>query len=295
MTASVVSVGGRAPRALVVDKRVYRGGVTVAVEWVGPNEARSMLAINDRNRKKRPLHIATISRDIQHDRYRLNGESIKIADSGRLLDGQNRLEAVVHSGKGIWTVVVRGLGEEAQETVDIGAKRQLADQLHMAGETNANVLAAALSIVWRLKTNKHLHTGAGYASPSNEELLDSLVQYPAIRESVRWSDHARKGVLRYPTSVEAGLHFLMAEIDSTAADEFWTLLQEGQGLDAGHPILTLRNYLIRDLANRRRMDAKYRAAITIKSWNAYRANRTATIIVWRRAGDKPEEFPVLRG
>ncbi len=277
-----------------VDMPVYRGPVKVAVEWVGPTQARRMLVSNEGNRRKRPLHIATICRDIQNSRFRLNGESVKFSDSGRLLDGQNRLEAIVQSGKGIWTVVVRGLADDSQETIDIGAKRRLADQLHMAGEPNANVLSAALAIAWRLKVNRHLHVGEGYPAPSNEELLDYLVQHPEIRESVKLADRDRRGVLRYPSSVEAGLHHAMAGIDAEAADDFWAQLQEGQGIPTGHPILTLRTYLIRDLSNRRRMDAKYRAAITIKAWNAYRVGKSSTIIVWRRAGDKPEDFPVLK-
>jgi hypothetical protein len=268
--------------------------VQAAVEWVGVEEAKAWLARNDANRPIKVISVSSMARDIEAGKFDLNGESIKISVGGRLLDGQNRLTAVVRSGSGIWTVVVRGLPEAAQETVDIGVKRTVADILSLRGESAPLSLASSLALAWKLERNHHPFSGMNIPNPSAEELLVYLGEHAGIRESVRRADQARKtSILRYPPSVAGGLHFLMSQRDAASADEFWGALESGEGLFSGDPILTLRTYLIRDLANPRRMTADHRSAITIKAWNAYRKRRTLRVIKWTRSGDKPEDFPVI--
>ena len=47
--------------------------------------------------------------EMQDGKWRLNGKTICFDSTGRLLNGQHRLSAVVRSGVTLTTVVVRGL------------------------------------------------------------------------------------------------------------------------------------------------------------------------------------------
>lgn len=274
---------------MAIAEAPYR--ISTEVETITPKEALALLASNDHNRPMR-AHVADLAREMAEGRWTLNGESIKVSATGRLLDGQHRCLAVVESGAVIQSVVVRGLPNMAQETVDTGNKRSVADILALRGETQVNQLAAALMIAWKMDNNGHLWNGTNYAYPTSTELIAYLEANPGIRISLSVGNRMKESVLRYPGGTAVGLHFLMSRIDPDQADEFWDLLYSGIELLAGHPILTLRNYLVRDLSALRRMDARYRAAITIKAWNAYRAGRNVHVIKWVRTGDKPEAFPV---
>lgn len=268
--------------------------VTTTVERIGPKDAERLLASNERNRHLKRNAVSSLARSMADGRWILNGEAIKVSAEGDLLDGQHRMAAVVESGVTIETVVVRGLPAKTQDTIDVGIKRSLADVLTIHGEPNATTVAAALRIAWQLDTNGHVRTGLGYPYPTGDELLLYLEEHPSIRNSAQVGYRLSGGVLRYPPSPATALHYLMARRDAAQSDEFWTLLNDGVGLMTGHPALTLRNYLVRDLANPRRMTTEQRMAYTIKAWNAFRANRTLQIIKWTRSGEKPEDFPAIK-
>lgn len=259
-----------------------------------PKQAASLLAGNARNRNVIRTKVEMWSRSMAAGEWILNGESIKVASDGTLLDGQHRLMAIVHSGVTIETFVVRGLPPVAQETVDIGDRRSVSDILTLRGEVNTLALAAALMVAWRITTNGHLFGGAGIKWPSAQELLDYLDSHPGMRESVRIGESVRKqGVLRYPGALVSGLHYLMSELDVDDANVFWERLSNGESLNVGDPIHTLRQLLLRDQGAQRRMATTHRAAVTIKAWNAYRAGRSLQVLKWSRGGSTPEAFPTL--
>lgn len=268
--------------------------VQTGIERIGPAEAEAILIKNTHNRSVK-ARVGDMAREMAEGRWILNGESIKITSDGTLSDGQHRLLAVVESGATIETVVVRGLPASSQETVDTGIKRSLSDVLSLRGETSCTTLAAALMLAWRIDRNGHPRGGGdAYAYPTTTELLGFLEVNPGMRASAVVGHRLNESALRFPPSQAAALHYLMSRLDPDQGDEFWFALSDGVGLMSGHPILTLRKYLIRDLSNPRRMDTLYRTAITIKAWNAYRKNRSLHVIKWIRSGEKPEDFPVIR-
>lgn len=264
-----------------------------AVELIGPDEAAKLLGANTHNRHLRSTIVERLARAMAQGEWDLNGESIKVSTSGALIDGQHRLAAVVEAKATIPFVVVRGLNAPVQETVDIGERRSLSDVLSLRGEKDTNVLAAALRVAWQLSTNGHLWNGIGYAYPTTRELLRYLDENPGIRESLPPGNRANHADIRYPASTAAGLHYIMSQLDAEDAEDFWDKLVTGAGMESGAAILTLRQYLIRDLAAQRRMDGIRRAAVTIKTWNAYRAGKSMFQVRWSRGGKNAEAFPVI--
>lgn len=66
---------------------------------ITPELAEGLLAMNTENRRLRPSHVAYLARAIERGEWQMPPDAIMVSDSGKLLNGQHRLTAVVRSGK----------------------------------------------------------------------------------------------------------------------------------------------------------------------------------------------------
>jgi hypothetical protein len=71
----------------------------VQVQNIGPSEASALLARNVSNRPLRPRYIESLARQMLDGYWQLVGDPIRVADNGRLLDGQHRLHAILASAR----------------------------------------------------------------------------------------------------------------------------------------------------------------------------------------------------
>ena len=265
-------------------------GVTAAIEVIGPPEARYLLRLNTHNRHVRQDHVATMARDMIAGKWILNGETIKVSKDDRLLDGQHRLMAVVESHAQVPMMVIRGLDDVSQETVDIGTKRQFSDILGLSGEISSHNLSAAIRYGWYLDNfNRPKAFGV---NPSLPELRKWFENNPEIRASVQVGARAGRAVIRYVPSVGTALHYLMSKSPAGRSTEFWDHLIEGDELP-GSPIHALREALLRDLSQPHRMAVSHRVALTIKAYNYWVDGRTVQAIGWRKDGKAAEAYPTI--
>lgn len=262
---------------------------------ISPEFATQLLANNRQNRRLNRAggHYRSIVRALNNGEWRFNGDAIRVASDGTLLDGQHRLTAVVETGVAIDTLLVTGLPNETQLTVDTGKKRNFGDVLSMRGVQNAAIAAAITrrALIYSLYGARVAYSPAG-PTLSNVELLDLYETHKSRID--RAATIAQR--MYTPTRVPASLLGLLAlEFDSIDVDDanyFWARLYDGAGLDADHPILTLRHSLER-INNEVNTTAtqEYRAAIIIKAWNFYRKGRSAKRLQYRPGGATPETFP----
>lgn len=132
----------------------YTGEVTTSIEFIDPELARRYLGKNIGNRKISKKAVNKYKRIIKSGSWKLNGETIAFYKSGRLKDGQHRLTAIVEAGRGIWSVVVRGVDDE-DVIGDRGVTRTVGNILEMAGyEGNVrnNSVIGALNILYQMKS-----------------------------------------------------------------------------------------------------------------------------------------------
>jgi hypothetical protein len=220
----------------------------------------------------------------------LNGQTVKLGQHGRLLDGQHRCAAAIKAGRGFDAVVVEGLDDTVFDTFDLGMRRSVGEILQDRQEINTSTLAAVLRQVWLIK---HGMLQQRTVSPTVAELLDLLDAHPNIRESVRLSYKIRDVVA---PGLACALHFFFAQVHKSKADQFVARLGDGANLSETSPILRLRERLNRDRASRKReMSDAEKAALIIKAWNAYRTGRELTTLKWQNAGPKKEAFPQIEG
>ena len=144
------------------------------VENITPYKALLLLESNTRNRKMRKERVDMYTRDMREGRWRTNGESIVVTESGVLVDGQHRLQAVVNSGITVQMVVSTVPDSEAQY-YDIGRGRLLYDSIKISGdgleEITSRVSKAAIFILKMNSKNQPSEAEKKEFLKDNKELL----------------------------------------------------------------------------------------------------------------------------
>lgn len=255
---------------------------------VTPALAEKWLDQNNHNRNLREKAVMAYARDMESGNWAENGESIKFAKDGTLLDGQHRLQAITLSGVTVRMLVVTGLENGSQETMDDGRKRTLADALHLRGETNAVVLGALLrrALMWDM--GQFRNTGA--YTPTNTECLTFLAEHPECRNSATAAVALRKPVA-LPASIVGLTHWVFTRIDAEDAEFFFERLGTGANLPQHHPVLTLRKKAREVSEGPGRVPEDMLLAFVIKAWNAYRDGDEMRLLRFRPGGAQPEKFP----
>jgi hypothetical protein len=258
-----------------------------AREKITPEHARQLLLLNKRNRPMDFHHVRVLAREMQAGHWKFNGDSIRISTANNILDGQHRLHAIITSGVTIECLIVRGLPDDAFDTIDVGKKRTGGDIFFIKGEKDCNVLAAALQLVHGYYDNR-LTPRKTYPITVLEE---ALILHPAIRNSVTFAKEKKAKLL--PQSACSALHYLFSEKDKLLADIFIESLATGTGLRLEDTIWLLRERLIKNLSDRAKLPTHYIMALAIKTWNAERKGRKMRGLSWRGGEDSPEACPEI--
>lgn len=263
--------------------------VTHDVETVTPEIAEAWLGRNSHNRALRNRHVEDLAGAITRGEWRLNGDAIRFAVDGSLLDGQHRLWAVIEAGQSIETLVIRGLTKDTQETMDYGARRRLSDALRLRGEANAAGLAAVLSYFWRME---HGHVRNGSVRPTVPQAVALLDAHPGLRDFVTKAGRTNKR-FRVSSAMVGSVMYQFDSIDHDDAEEFWRALESGAGLEEGSPILVLRRWLEQQsvAGAGSRANALTTHALVVKAWNFWRDGQEIARLSWKASGTKAEAFP----
>jgi hypothetical protein len=241
--------------------------ITNTTEIITPEMAREYLEKNTSNRRVRLPHIKMLAREIGEGRWTMNGQGLVFADTGRLLDGQHRLEAVVMANKPIEITITRGVPESAYAPLDQGIKRSAADDLRNLGILNATRVASAarLILLWRNGATPKT------ATISKSEITDFIIANPFVGDAVSAVHPARKAI---PTSGLAAVYWMALNAGDAnlrhRMEVFLRGLSTGADLTIGSPILTLRNsgQALRKGAS---MSVEGWFGLTIQAWNAHAA------------------------
>ena len=104
------------------------------IKWelvrVTPELAAKWLGKNDVNRKLREHRCAFIARSIEDQKWVTTHQAIAFSKSGRLLDGQHRLRAVIMANKAIEIWVATNVPDEAFQVMDSGLPRKMYERLN---------------------------------------------------------------------------------------------------------------------------------------------------------------------
>lgn len=264
----------------------------IKIETITPEWAAKILASNNVvNRKLRTKTVTMIAKDIENGDYNgLNGETIKFGEDGNLKDGQHRLQAIVEADKSVEMIVAYNVPNESQITIDAGTKRNYADVLHMRGETETTQLAAIVRQV-ALKEAK-LHFGEGRLI-SNLQMDRTLEKYPELRTITREVQKIYvTGGRLVPQSILGLCVWMFSKIDEEDASFFVSRLHDGQNLQIGDPVYTLRKKLIqiREFEGHS-PSQRLILGMVIIAWNAFRDGKKIHQIRFKSGGSNPDPLP----
>ncbi|MFD3336106.1 hypothetical protein ACFWV1_26180 [Streptomyces sp. NPDC058700] len=274
-----------APATLTDLDALGHHGPTALVITITPHLATELLKRNTRNRSLRDRAVGDYARDMTAGNWVINGEAIKLATNGDVLDGQHRLHAIVKANLSTDMFVVIGLDPETQETMDSGRKRSTGDALSLRSEENALSLAAITRRVWAWQQGDRRFKGR--YTPTTAEVLTLLAKHPEIRRSTEIAARTRSSFPHIPQSVVGTAHFLFNAIDPGECAWFFQRLADGAELPLGHPILALRTRVTSERRDGDRMAEDRYLSYLVRTWNAVRDGRELARLTHKPGSDIP--------
>ena len=158
---------------------------------ITPEYAKSLLEKNDQNRNLNKNKVSQYAEDMRNGKWQLNGEDIEISTSGRVLNGQHRLKAIISCGKPI----VMGIKFSVPDDVwifDRGRLRNTSDCLKIHGLPNE---LSSKSIVSTVKAHwKYVERGI-YPTDSEIEhfILEHRKSFETLYEIFRGRNKTSRG------------------------------------------------------------------------------------------------------
>jgi hypothetical protein len=253
---------------------------------ITPEIATELLSRNTHNRRVKASKITQMVRDILAGHWELNGEAIKFSQTGVLLDGQNRLTAVVQAEKSIDSVVVYGLPDVAQRSMDQGIKRTFADSLVMDGVPNAREVQTVVNLLLR-----DLHQERRYTPTQGEMDAFRDGKEAALQVAGIAGNRYRRQIPGLLLPVAGAAFYLISEkVDSANAEEFFESMAENRTEGKGDPRRALLFQLARDHHRRTTRDRNDQLNMVLKAWKAWHAGNN--VVMFRNIAGSKFETPL---
>jgi hypothetical protein len=269
---------------------------TVAIELVTPEQAQEWLQGNVDNRKLRETRVLGHARTLERGEWDLTGDSLVFDAEGVLINGQHRLTAVVVTQIPARFVILRGVPSRAQEVMDQGLSRNLADQLHRRGVPYTTIVAGSLHWLYRMDYIEKTG-GVHYADPSFRPTLRQLLSLFGKNKSLVEEAPSINRLIYY-CKVRPGptlaIRHRLNKIDTSDAEVFFERWTEGTNLAKSDPIFKLREFCINDARLRttrgRAPDYRY-VAYALKAWNYFREDAPMRQLQWKFSTTQKEPWP----
>ena len=242
---------------------------------ITPLLAQKMLDRSDfKNRSLKPALVRRYAGDMAIGRWKENGESIVVDESGAVLDGQHRLHALISSGRSFGFVVVQGVPRNAFDTLDSGKNRSAADTLQVAGLKHCKSTAAILRLIKDYKDNGET-AFTRKASTKLEVSFDvqaAIAEYPLANQSAAFCHSNLHHAVLNPISMIGTFHYLFGEKSIETRDDFFKRLMAMNFQGADCPVRALSSvYQNTDTLKSMAVNRVVRAAFWVKAWNAFRS------------------------
>lgn len=250
---------------------------------------------NNCNRKLNPDDIARYASDMEHGRWDDTRDPLKFDTDDQIVDGQDRLAAVVRYGKPVEFHITFGLRPQTRLRVDDGRKRRFYDDLKMNGITNGSQIEALMRKVRTWNLLQGLTVTGGVSRVSRTVLAED---YEEIHEQVKAAMVLANEYPRVPTgmgSKQFMCYLLAQHAPIEVVQRFFRVLSIGSQAEEDQPLVELRSKLER---NRTEVKLGIHRSFTaievyfmILGWNAWLTGKKVKSYNLPIAGLKPP-FPM---
>lgn len=262
---------------------------------VTPTIAKSLIdSLHPDQRSKKDRRIGEYAADMVKGAWREDSEDTILIDwHSNLIDGQNRLAAVVESGRTIKFWVIVGVDPEVMSVKDTGASRSIGDSLRISG-LGGNLSAAQLNVLGviarrQMHWEAGRHTAAsqkGTGTATHSEIARVLRMQPDLYNAAKIGEDAARATR--PSMVSASLYgFFWGNANRVNSDLAYTWQSywlSPSDLPGGSPIAVVRERLYKSkLAQTATYYGKTRSdvltsdeilALMIRGWNYFIADRS---------------------
>lgn len=230
-------------------------------------------------------------RDMLAGQWAFNGQTMVFDLAGHMLDGQHRMGALAETVKtmpgfpGLPFVIVQGVDISAQETMDAGRKRSVADQLNIGQSDKIGTkIVAALRALYLLG-NAGSGGKLGGGKLTNAMLFDMFRKHTNIHKSVTlaYAKDADDNTMQVRPAVVAAIHYaahnLMDKGYGAKADRFVEVLRSGvptegyEGTDPAHALYVRWGQLI---ATGKRPSENDALKLIAYAWSMYADGKAAS-------------------
>jgi hypothetical protein len=274
-------------------KGKLRGLKQVDAPWemhtvmVTPEFALELLGNMDPNRSISQRKVNGFARDMLAGKWRLNAETMKLAEDGKLIDGEHRLWAVTEAKVAVPMTIAYGVPRDWRRTVDTGRSRSFSDIMKIegatlgSGRTAAGVIRLiALYRIGRLAQPKTIF-------PTHEE-LESILAEPGIAATIEDFGNRYIRRVRHP-SIIGFVYWRAMQDDQDKARDWAEGVATGLDMKADDPRYQLRERLNEPKAGH--WPTLEVTALAIKSWNLFYTGKRVPNLRIRLTGAAPEGFP----
>jgi hypothetical protein len=167
----------------------------MALEWLTRAESTLPDGTKILQRGRRPAHVKELARAMENGDWLLTPQGIALApeapwNTGAVLDGQHRLEAVMEYGKPVEFMVTFNVDPATFKVLDTGKARSGADVLTSMGKKSTLHLSstAKLYVVWEMwqQAPDALADWRNWAriKVSNIEMAEAVERFPALDQAM---------------------------------------------------------------------------------------------------------------
>jgi len=241
---------------------------------ITPQIAEEMLKNNNINRSISKPHVRSLARQMKDGLWKCeNGDVLRFSKSGKLLDGQHRLTAIIKSNITLDLFVIYDLDEDVFEFIDAGKSRNGGDVLTIAGVKSGGHISHLISTYFYLKKGMTGRCAVGKTRITNHEILklykENVDMYEnALKKGRMWNTSFDKVL---SASVLGAYYIYLNEKSPKRVDLFFTKLCYGlEFTSKNDPIKVLRDKLmLLKFDKMKQLSHKYIHIYIIKTWNYY--------------------------
>lgn len=217
--------------------------------WVrfDPDVAREWLELIIKNRVPDLNTISGYARDMAAGTWEQGADMpLCLNQKGALINGEQRLRAVIKANVEISFVVVDSLSCDAIMNIDNGKPRNLQNWLQLNGIPQPGFVASCTRALWMIRnTALELVKSTPGGLATQYDYVSTFRQEPKIVESVTWvKDMMKKTDIRLRVAVLATLrHVLLQTRHARWVNEFLTQIITGQDMDQDSGTYAYRIYI----------------------------------------------------
>lgn len=236
------------------------------VETITPKKAQELLDryyVRDNQRKPSRITVEAYARTMKAGNWMLTHQGVGISDKGELIDGVQRLLAVVESGATVQMLVSYDIPDNGStkgiftiDAIDRGRPRSVGEQLTLRHGIKSGKLVSAVTrgVLWLCTYSRNISVGK-FDVPASLSVLD--IYGDEIEHCIRHRSLEYR--VRNASVVSAAAFALRAYPQQIA--EFYEQLTRGEGIKSGDPALTCRRWLF-NASDRPGTFFEYRAVLT---------------------------------